>query len=240
MRLEIVPMGDVAIRISFGKTINEKTNHLIRQYCLKLEKAKINGVTEWVPSYTAVTVYYRPELISYRGLREELEKIQLDPDCAIQERPLVYEIPVCYGGELGPDLGFVAHYHGLSELEVVNLHANQEYLIYMMGFMPGFPYLGGLSEKLAVPRLESPRYNVLPGSVGIGGQQTGIYPADVPSGWRIIGATPIPLFDPEKDDPFLFHAGNYIKFMPVDQDEFYRIKALGKSYKVKTYIKVWS
>lgn len=237
MTYDIVPMGDAAIRISFGNTINEKTNNLIRRYCLKLEKAKIPGVTEWVPAYTSLTVYYQPEKIGWCSLKEELEKIQLDPDSLSKEIPVVYEIPVCYGGDLGPDLSFVAEYHGLSEKEVIHFHANREYLIYMMGFMPGFPYLGGLPENLAVPRLESPRYSVLPGSVGIGGQQTGIYPADVPSGWRIIGATPIQLFEPEKDNPFLLHAGNYIKFIPVDQDEFYRIKDQGNSFPIKTYIK---
>lgn len=149
----------------------------------------------------------------------------------------MYEIPACYGGEFGLDLSYVAEYHGLSEQEVISLHAGRDYLIYMMGFMPGFPYLGGMPDEIAVPRLEQPRFSVFPGSIGIGGSQTGIYPADTPSGWRIIGATPIRLYDPEKDDPFLLSAGDYIKFVPINQEEFFNIKEMGMSYQLKTYVK---
>lgn len=125
-----------------------------------------------------------------------------------------------------PDLSFVARMHELSEEEVIQLHSSKEYLIHMMGFVPGFPYLGGLPEKLAVPRLEHPRPRIPSGSVGIGGNQTGIYPAEVPSGWRIIGITPVKLFDVERRPPFLFESGNYIKFYPIDFHEYKRIQKL--------------
>jgi inhibitor of KinA len=237
MTFEIIPLGDLAVRISFGDSIEEETNGRIRQFILKLEKERIPGVIEWVPAYTSVTVYYEPEQISYEVLKRKLEKVHLSPAESLLPRPIVYEIPACYGSEMGPDLAYVAKYHGLSEQDVINLHANREYLIYMMGFMPGFPYLGGMTDEIAVPRLQQPRFSVFPGSIGIGGSQTGIYPADAPSGWRIIGATPIRLYDPEKGDPFLLSAGNYIKFVPINQEEFFTIKEKGMSYQLKTYVK---
>jgi inhibitor of KinA len=236
MTFEIIPLGDLAVRISFGNSIKEETNGRIRQFILKLEKERVLGVIEWVPAYTSVTIYYEPEQISYGTMKRKLEEVyQAQLDSSHLTKPCVYEIPVCYGGEFGPDLACVAEYHGLSEQEVINLHANREYLIHMIGFMPGFPYLGGLPEEIAVPRLEQPRFSVLPGSIGIGGSQTGIYPTDVPSGWRIIGATPVCLYEPEKEDPFLLSAGNYIKFVPIDQGEYFKIKEMGMAYQLKTY-----
>ncbi|MEH7886577.1 5-oxoprolinase subunit PxpB [Bacillus sp. JJ1609] len=237
MTFKIIPLGDLAVRISFGDSIEEETNGRIRQFILKLEKERVPGVIEWVPAYTSVTVYYEPEQISYEALKRKLEKVNLSLRETQLASPVVYEIPACYGGEFGLDLPFVAEYHGLSEQEVINLHAGREYLIYMMGFMPGFPYLGGMPDEIAVPRLEQPRFSVFPGSIGIGGSQTGIYPADAPSGWRIIGATPIRLYDPEKNEPFLLSAGNYIKFVPINQEEFFTIKEMRISYQLKTYAK---
>jgi inhibitor of KinA len=235
MTFEIIPLGDLAVRISFGDSINEETNGRIRMYILKLEKEKVPGIIEWVPAYSSLTIYYEPEQISYETMKRRLAEVnqaQLDSPLT---KPCVYEIPACYSGEFGPDLPYVAEYHGLSEQEVINLHADREYLIHMMGFMPGFPYLGGMPDEIAVPRLEQPRFSVLPGSIGIGGSQTGIYPADVPSGWRIIGATPIRLYEPENEEPFILSAGNYIKFVPIDQGEYFKIKEMGKSYQLKTY-----
>ena len=204
---------------------------------INLEKERIQGVIEWVPAYNSITIYYEPDGISYTNLTKKLREVYYSSDQMTKVKPFVYEIPACYGGEWGPDLAFVAQYHGLSEREVIEIHANKEYLIHMIGFMPGFPYLGGLAERIAVPRLEKPRQGVMPGSIGIGGNQTGIYPADVPSGWRIIGVTPITMFDLAKEEPSLLSAGNYIKFVPVEQDEFLTIKKLGDSYQVKTYVK---
>ncbi|MBS8266740.1 allophanate hydrolase subunit 1 [Mesobacillus boroniphilus] len=233
MEYVISPLGDLAVVLSFGNEINEETNWRIQRFVSKLEKEKVRGIVEWVPAYTSLTIYYQPEVIAYDSLKAELEKVSLSPGKSKPERPLVYEIPVCYGGEWGQDLAYVADYHGLDEQEVINLHANREYLIYMIGFMPGFPYLGGLPEKLAVPRLEKPRQNVMPGAVGIGGNQTGIYPADVPSGWRVIGTTPVTLFSLEKEEPFLFSPGHYIKFVPISKEQFLTIKQMGDAYQVK-------
>jgi inhibitor of KinA len=237
MEYKISPLGDLAILLTFGNEINEKTNRQIQLFISKLEQEKIRGIIEWVPAYTTLTIYYQPEVIVYDSLKAELDRVSRSPGQTLPDSPLVYEIPVCYGGERGQDLAYVADYHGLDEQEVISLHANREYLIYMMGFMPGFPYLGGLPEKLAVPRLERPRQNVRSGAVGIGGSQTGIYPADVPSGWRIIGTTPVTLFSPEKEEPFLFSSGHYIKFVPISEEQFLAIKQMGEAFKVTRYKK---
>jgi len=237
--IEIKSLGDVAIQVSFGNQINEEIQREIQRFIAGLQTAKIKGIIEWVPAYCTVVIYYQPEVISYHVLEKILKSTYSTADKVDQEKGIVYEIPVYYGGETGPDLSFVASYHQLSEEEVISLHSSKEYLIYMMGFVPGFPYLGGLPPSLAVPRLEHPRLSVKAGAVGIGGNQTGIYPADVPSGWRIIGITPVNLFDVNRPSPFLFSAGNYIKFHSIDLQEYEKIKQLiaNKTYEPKTYKK---
>jgi len=237
--IEIKSLGDVAIQVSFGNQINEEIQREIQGFITGLKKAKIKGIIEWVPAYCTVVIYYQPEVISYHILEKILKSNYSAADKVEREKGIVYEIPVYYGGQTGPDLPFVASYHQLSEEEVISLHTSKEYLIYMMGFVPGFPYLGGLPPSLAVPRLEHPRPSVEAGAVGIGGNQTGIYPAEVPSGWRIIGITPVSLFDVNRPSPFLFSAGNYIKFHSIDLQEYERIQHLiaNKTYELKTYKK---
>ncbi|WP_082692995.1 5-oxoprolinase subunit PxpB [Bacillus sp. FJAT-29814] len=237
--IEFEPLGDTAIRVSFGNEINETTHKQIQQFIVRLSIEKITEIIEWVPAYTTVAIYYRPEDISYEKLSTLIKKVFAASSHSPDGVARVYEIPVLYGGKTGPDLSYLAKYHHLTEEEVIALHCGQEYLIYMMGFVPGFPYLGGLSPKLTVQRLEHPRPSVAAGSVGIGGNQTGIYPSKVPSGWRILGITPVKLFDITKPSPVLLSAGNYIKFYPIDGAEFVRIKQLAAEdkYKVKTYLK---
>jgi KipI family sensor histidine kinase inhibitor len=138
----------------------------------------------------------------------------------------VYEIPVCYGGAYGPDIETIASHAGLSVEEVIRIHASRDYLIYMLGFLPGFCYLGGLDERIHTPRLSNPRIKISAGSVGIGGSQTGIYPLDSPGGWQLMGMTPVKTYDPSRDTPILVEAGDYIRFVPIDEAEFQRIKAL--------------
>ncbi|MEH7331244.1 5-oxoprolinase subunit PxpB [Neobacillus drentensis] len=232
--VEVVPLGDLAIRVSFGDKISEEIHKEIQVFTSKLAAAKLKGIIEWVPAYNTVAIYYRPESISFTSLVEKVNEIYDQKNNVNPVQPIVYKIPVLYNG---PDLSYIAACHNLMENDVISLHSNKEYLIYMMGFVPGFPYLGGLSSKLAVPRLEHPRLSVAPGSVGIGGNQTGIYPSEVPSGWRILGITPVKLFDVESSSPILFSAGNFIKFYPIDEQEYFRIKQLveAKNYIVQTY-----
>lgn len=237
MSVEIVPLGDSAIRISFGNEIDERIHHQINRFLQNFRRHKIIGVIECVPTYTTVAIFYDPAKIRYSQLEKMVYSIMESAAELKPLSPIVFRIPVYYGGKTGPDLRFVAAYNNISEQEVINLHSNKEYLVHMIGFIPGFPYLGGLNKKISCPRLEIPRAKIAAGSVGIGGGQTGIYPAQVPSGWRIIGITPLTLFDIEDDNPSLLSAGNYLSFFPVEYEEFLVIKKLAaiKKYEVLTY-----
>ncbi|HHY76979.1 MAG TPA: 5-oxoprolinase subunit PxpB, partial [Clostridiales bacterium] len=147
----------------------------------------------------------------------------------------VVEIPTIYGGEYGPDIEFVAQHNNLTVDEVIEIHSSRNYLIYMLGFTPGFPYLGGMSEKIETPRLKTPRTKIPAGSVGIAGKQTGIYPIDSPGGWQLIGRTPVKLYDPLADPPVLLNAGDYVRFVPIDEKEYKSIlkQVEENKYKVK-------
>jgi inhibitor of KinA len=236
MGIEIQPLGDTALRVSFGNSISKTIHKEIQQFVLQLQLATIKGIIEWVPAYTTVTIFYKPELISNADLDKKVQDLLSIKDTRQENVARVYEIPVYYGGDAGQDLPYLTEHLQMSAKKIIELHSSQEYLIYMIGFVPGFPYLGGLPEKLAVPRLEHPRPSVPAGSVGIGGQQTGIYPVQVPSGWRIIGRTPVKLFDLANDPPVLLSAGNYVKFFSITKHEFDRTQ-LDNNYKVSTYIK---
>jgi inhibitor of KinA len=239
LSIEIVPLGDSAISISFGNEINESTHHQINHFSQNLRRLKIDGVIECVPTYTSITIFYDPIKIRYSQLEKMVYSLMELAVNSIPLNPIVYRIPVYYGGKTGPDLPIVAAYHNISEQEVISIHSNKEYLVHMIGFVPGFPYLGGLNKIISTPRLEKPRAKIAAGSVGIGGDQTGIYPAEVPSGWRIIGITPLTLFDIENVKPSLLSAGNYVTFFPVGYEEFLAIKERSelKKYEVMTYKK---
>ncbi len=225
--------GDTSLTVEFGNEISEAINHDIRAYKIALEKAGLPGIVELVPTYRSLMVHYDPAVLPYQELRERLEKL-LDDMGEIEIPPSpVLEIPVLYGGEMGPDLPFVAEHAGLSEEEVIRIHSSTEYLIYMLGFTPGFTYLGGMSEKIATPRLKQPRVKIPAGSVGIAGTQTGVYPIDSPGGWQLIGRTPVKMYDPDRETPILPEAGQYIKFYPVTQDEY---DAILKEVEAGTYV----
>ena len=225
--------GDTSLTVEFGNEINEAINHDIRAYKIALEKAELPGIVELVPTYRSLMVHYDPAVLSYQELRDRLEKLLGDmAEIEIPPSP-VLEIPVLYGGEMGPDLPFVAENAGLSEEEVIRIHSSTEYLIYMLGFTPGFTYLGGMSEKIAAPRLKQPRVRIPAGSVGIAGTQTGVYPIDSPGGWQLIGRTPVKMYDPDRATPILPEAGQYIKFYPVTQDEY---DAILKEVEAGTYV----
>ncbi len=217
--------GDTALTVEFGDAISEAVNARVRAFHIALEQSGIPGIVETVPAYRSLMVYYDPGVILHDALVRELEGL-LDRMDSISIPPSeVLEIPVLYGGEAGPDLGFVAQHAGKTEEEVVRIHTSVEYLIYMLGFTPGFTYLGGMSEEIAAPRMETPRLNIPAGSVGIAGTQTGVYPIDSPGGWRLIGRTPARLYDPGRAVPILPKAGDYIRFRAIDQEEYDRIAA---------------
>jgi len=219
-----LPGGDRAFVIELGDTIDPELNHRVRRLMLTLQNAELPELIEMVPTYRSLLVYYDPGRISPEKMRAKLAILaERTEDCELP-KPKVTEIPTAYGGEYGCDLEFVAEYNGISPEKVIHLHASKAYLIYMLGFIPGFAYLGVLSSRIATPRLPTPRAKVLAGSVGIAGNQTGIYPAESPGGWRLIGRTPIELFHPEKEPPALLQMGNYVKFVPITAEEFIWIK----------------
>lgn len=225
MSIRFFPLGDTGIQLQFGTEISESTNQSIRIFADYLSSHPIEGVLEWVPAYTTLTIYYKPEAISYESLCSELKEIKdrVNKNQG-QADTFVYEIPTLYGGETGPDLSYVATYNGLTEEEVISTHSGKDYLIYMIGFVPGFPYLGGMSKRIAAPRLENPRAKIQVGSVGIAGEQTGIYPLETPGGWRIIGKTPVKLYDPTNKNPILLTSGRYLRFVPIDEKEYIEIE----------------
>ncbi|MFD2044954.1 5-oxoprolinase subunit PxpB [Ornithinibacillus salinisoli] len=234
--MKITAMGDSAIKIEFDGEVTPTLNKKIQLFCLKLEKAAIHGVIEWVPAFNSIAIYYDPTKILFKELMKELEWISLKPleQKVVTQRLL--HVPVLYGGEVGSDLERVARYNEISSEMVITLHQEPDYLVYMMGFLPGFPYLGGLPTKLATPRLEEPRSNTFAGAVGIAHEQTGIYPLASPGGWNIIGRTPIRLFNPNyEQDAFQFKAGDLIRFYQITEKEYDNIvKQMGNgTFKVK-------
>ena len=217
-------LGDNAIIIKFENRISPDINSHIRRSALLLEQSKADGIVEWIPTYTSLTVFYKPEIIDYSNLCKFLETLIIDSEEKALPPPEKIIIPTCYGGNFGPDLENVAVKNNLSVEEVVDIHSSPVYLVYMLGFTPGFPYLGGMDKQIATPRLETPRALVEAGSVGIAGEQTGMYSIDSPGGWQIIGKTPLKLFDINNKRPFLLKAGNLVQFKSISKEEFYKLE----------------
>lgn len=227
--ITFTPVADCAVLAVCGTDIDEAVNARVMALDRAVRAAALPGVTETVPTYAALLVRYDPLLTEPDALTAALQALAADlrPGQTGPGSGRVVEIPVCYGGEYGPDLPFVAAHAGLSEGEVVSLHSQSSYLIYMMGFLPGFPYLGGLDERLHCPRLDTPRTRIPAGSVGIGGSQTGIYPVDSPGGWQLIGRTPLTLFDASRGGQLPYAAGDRIRFVPISPAEFTRLQKEG-------------
>ncbi|RLI16460.1 hypothetical protein DRO49_04670 [Candidatus Bathyarchaeota archaeon] len=201
----------------------------------------MEGIVEIVPAYTTLLIHYNPRSANFEEISkaiEEAEKeIRVEGIREDVEKKRLLEIPVAYGEEYGPDLEYVAKYAGLSSHEVIKIHSSQTYLVYMIGFTPGFTYMGEVPDIIAAPRLEKPRLRVPAGSVGIAGKQTGIYSVESPGGWRIIGRTPLRLFDPNKDPPTLLQAGDLVKFKPINADEYEILKREVEAEKISLEIK---
>ena len=219
--LRFLPAGDQALVVELGDTIDPQTNRRIHGLMDAIEGAEVPGVFELVPTYRSILVYYDPMRTSLSALRTRISELYLDLEGQAVGEARTVEIPTLYGGEDGPDLEFVAEHAGLTPQEVIDIHSGTDYLVYMMGFSPGFPYLGGLSERLATPRLETPRLEIPAGSVGIAEGQTGVYPVASPGGWRLIGRSPVRMFDAEAEPPSRLAAGDYVRFVPIASETEY-------------------
>lgn len=228
--MHITPLGDSALLIQVGERLTPDPEETLREVVRVwrgLEAALLPGVIEVAPAYTSVTVHYdQRELGGALGedpvewlYGQIAETVAVRSEPAVGEIPRTIEIPVCYGGEWGPDLADVARHGGLSEEAVIERHSAARYLVHCLGFTPGFAYLSGLPPELAMPRRASPRRKVPAGSVGIGGTQTGVYPLPSPGGWQLIGWTPLTLFDPLAEHPTLLRVGDRVCFRPVSAAE---------------------
>lgn len=221
--VRFLPCGDQAVTVEWGSTIDEHINRQVHAFARKAEALSHPAITEVVPTYRSATVHYRPEVLSYEELKHLLAPLAQGSAEEAEELPVV-EIPVCYGGEYGPDLLEVAQHCSLTPEEVIARHTAPTYRIYMLGFTPGFPYLGGMDPSIAAPRRKEPRIHIPAGSVGIAGEQTGVYPIVSPGGWQLIGRTPLRLFDPWKEQPILLSAGAGIRFVPIDEEAFRKME----------------
>ncbi|MFJ7737521.1 5-oxoprolinase subunit PxpB [Lysinibacillus sp. NPDC097287] len=229
--VQIRPLSDSALVIQVGEGINEVTHTKVKNILNLLENHPFSGFVEAVPAYNNVTVYYNPINVYFsnleKGVKTPYENVKTTIISLMNQfhrtettTDRIVKIPVVYGGEMGPDLEFVASYNGLTPSEVIKIHSSTEYLVYMLGFAPGFPFMGGMDKQIATPRKETPRLAIAPGSVGIAGSQTGIYPLETPGGWQIIGRTPSRLFLPEQSPPTLLQPGDRIQFVPISLEEY--------------------
>ena len=231
-------LGDSCFIIRFGTEIDKIINHKVHLLASLIENTNIYGINELVPAYSELAVYYNPSKITYDRLVKKLKELEKLIKLENKQSYIIVHIPVCYGGIYGSDLEYVAYYNKISTKEVISIHSDPDYLVYMLGFTPGFCYLGGLSPKIATPRKSNPKLSIPAGVVGIAGHQTGIYPIESPGGWQVIGRTPVKIFNPLREESVLVDAGNYIRFVPIDKDEFLEIQEevkLGKYQITKTY-----
>ena len=208
--------------VEFENVVSIEVNSRVRTLGLALESARVPGLIEVVPTYRSLGVQFDPLATSGAVLQGQIEGVLARMNPADLPPPRLVELPTVYGGEYGPDLPFVAEHTDLPEAEVIRLHSEATYHVYMIGFSAGFAYLGGLPERLHTPRLPSPRTRTPKGSVAIGGSQTGAYPADTPGGWRIIGRTPVELFDPRREPPTPMLPGDQVRFVPIGPAEYLR------------------
>ena len=213
-KTKLLPLGDSSLLIQLGEEIDFTVNQRVHALASLIEASSINGLIETVPAYATLLVHYDPLILSFTQLQKYLRTKMDFVDEVVNQKRRRVDVPVRYGGEHGVDLESVALRLQLSIADVIRLHSETIYTVYMMGFTPGFPYMGKLPGELSMPRLETPRTFVPAGTVAIAGSQTGIYSIDSPGGWRLIGWTPLQLFDPKSESPFVFSPGDEVKFIP--------------------------
>lgn len=219
----IVPVGDATMAVEFEERIDPAVNARAVATAEALRAASIAGVRDVVPTYRSVAVYFDPLMTDQRALLGKLEEAAATPPRAESGERELIRVPVCYGDDFGPDLPEIARFAGASEAEVVEIHTSRTYRVFMLGFTPGFAYMGLVDSRIAVPRRETPRVRVPRGSVCVAGVQTSVHPVDAPSGWHLIGRTPVRPFDLSRHDPFLMKPADQVQFYAIDRDEFDRL-----------------
>jgi len=219
----VIPLGDSALIVEFGSEIDPRINARVVAFATSIIEQQWKGILDVVPTYRSVTVHFDPLQWDSTALLAQLQTLPRPTLRKTVPHGTLHTIPVLYGGQWGPDLEDVSAFAGLKPNEAVTLHASVRYRVYMLGFSPGFPYLGLVPERLAMPRLSAPRVKVPAGSIGIADRQTGIYPTATPGGWRLIGRTPLSLYRKTDPHPFPLKAGDLIRFKPIDADEFDRL-----------------
>jgi inhibitor of KinA len=227
--LTFIPSGDAALILKAGDDISPGTNAVVRKLLHVIEQEKIEGVIDLLPSYNELMVAFDPLRLDLAEITRRLEILAGDMVHVELPPSRQVSIPVAYGGVYGPDLEEVAGRNGLHPEEVVRIHSSVDYLVYMLGFTPGFCYLGGMDKRIATPRKENPRLKIPAGAVGIAGSQTGIYPLESPGGWQLIGQTPLKMFDPERKNPFLVNQGDALRFEPVSHEQYLEIAGAVRS-----------
>ena len=217
---KFLTMGDRSLLVELSAEISLEVNRRVRSLYYSLSHRKLNGIVELLPSYTSLLIVFDPLVVSISALRAVVTQMLDSPAEMRIPKPKTVEIPVVYGGDFGPDLDWVADYHRLSPAEVVRHHSATVYHVYMIGFTPGYPYMGEVPGEIVTPRRGTPRTHVPRGSVGIAQKQTGIYPVESPGGWQIIGRTPLLLFDPYGTPPTLLETGDVVTFYPIKKEAF--------------------
>ena len=213
MKPRIVPLGDSSVLVQLGDEIDLAINQRVHTLANLITTSAINGIIETVPAYATLLVHYDPLILSFTQIKNLLRVKINQVEETSNRTPRLIEVPVRYGGEYGVDLESVASHLQLKITDVIRIHSEKIYTVYMMGFTPGYPYMGKLDDALIMPRLETPRTRVPAGTVAIAGSQTGIYSIESPGGWNLIGWTPLKLFDPQSELPFLFSPGDEVKFI---------------------------
>ena len=221
----ILPANDSSLLIEFGNSIDYSINARVYSLQHEIERSSlIDAVIETIPSYRSLLVEYDIAALDYVDIRDQvaalIEKTVATDGAGTEIGSDSHQIPVAYGGEFGPDLETVAEHAGITIDEVIAIHSGTDYHVFMLGFAPGFPYLGGMDERIACPRLSTPRTRVPAGSVGIAEAQTGVYPNESPGGWQLIGRTPIALFDVDADPPAAMLPGTQVNFVPISHEEY--------------------
>ncbi|QIM48099.1 5-oxoprolinase subunit PxpB [Pusillimonas sp. DMV24BSW_D] len=234
MTVQFLSAGDTAMVVQFGEVIDRVLSDQVLALSRRIRALNVPGVVDLVPTFRSLLINYDPTQVRGAQLQETLKGL-LESEDTEPQAVRQWSVPVCYDGEYAPDLQEVAQTAGLTTDQVVQLHADTQFHVYMIGFVPGYPYMGDLPKQLVLPRRSNPRTRVPPGSVAIASTMTAVYPIESPGGWHLIGATPIRLFDTRHEAPALFKPGDKVRFKPVDSNEYQRIRdaVAADEYEVK-------